>query len=170
MIMIAAVDENWGIGINGELQFHIRQDLKRFREITENNVVIMGRKTFNSFKSGPLKNRVNIVMTRDVGFSAEGVYIANAISGLNGLLNLPECEGKEFFIIGGESIYRQFIDYCAKAYITHVYEAREADSFFPKLNELPGWECIERLGPNEENGIRFEYATYIQKPAKELPD
>lgn len=170
MIMIAAVDENWGIGKDGELQFYIKQDLKRFRELTENNVVIMGRKTFYSLKNGPLKNRINIVLTRDADFHPKGVYTANSINELGSLLYLPECDGKEHFIIGGASIYCQFVEYCDKAYITHVYAKREADSYFPKLNELPGWELEELLEQNEEDGIRYAYATYIQKPVKDLPD
>ena len=127
MNLIAAADENWGIGKNGGLLAHISGDMKYFRETTKGKVVVMGRKTLESFPGGkPLKNRVNIVLTQNQDFAPEGVTVCHSIE--ETLETLKQYPKEDVFIIGGGMIYKAFLPWCEKAYITHVYHTFEADT------------------------------------------
>lgn len=131
MNIIVSVDKNGGIGRDGELLVRIKRDMKRFRELTLGGVVIMGRKTFVSLpNASPLKDRVNIVLTRG-GFSAEGVLTAHSVEELFSLLErYPD---REHWVIGGESVYKQLLPYCDRAYITRICGEYAADAFFSEF-------------------------------------
>ena len=114
MYLIAAADRKWAIGNKGSLLYSLPQDMKFFRETTSGNVVVMGRKTLESFPGGrPLKNRVNIVITRNSEYEKEGAVICNDTDKLPEMLK--EYSDKDIFVIGGEEIYRLLLPLCTKA-------------------------------------------------------
>ncbi len=161
MKLIAAVDQNWNLGYRGGLLFRIPADLKRFRTLTNGNVVVMGRKTLLSLPGGkPLPNRDNIVLTRNTAFHAQDVGIARSIDGLSKLLRQPAFVGKEIFVIGGAEVYAQLLPYCESALITHVNAAREADCSLPNLGTLENWVLAERSEVQFHEGLSFSYVTY----------
>ena len=159
MTAIVAVDQNWGIGKCNRLLFRIPADQKFFRETTTGGVVVMGRKTFESFpKQQPLKNRVNIVLSRDPSFHPEGVITVNGEEALN--RELEAYTGKKIFLIGGEQIYRTFLSRCEEALVTKVEAMRETDAFFPDLDEDPDWLLEEKSETMMHEGITFSFCRY----------
>lgn len=133
MKAIVAVDKDWGIGKNGQLLFHIKEDMKFFKEMTIGKVVVMGRKTFESLPDKkPLKDRTNLIITSAISVHTDNLFIDT----LDKIMEkLKEYDTNDIFIIGGESIYKQLIDYCNEAYITRVDYSYEADTFMPDLTE-----------------------------------
>lgn len=160
MIMIVAADKNWGIGIKGGLLTNLPEDMKFFRETTKNSVVIMGRKTLESFpEKKPLKNRVNIVITKSGNVSGEGVIIVSSVE--EAAEKAKEYADKKVFVIGGGSVYKQMLKYCDTAYITkidHVFE--NADTFIDNMDELDDWKIVEISDVKEYNGMKFNFVTY----------
>lgn len=139
MNIIAAASRTWGIGKNNGLLFRIREDMRYFKEKTTGNVVVMGRKTLDSFPNGaPLPDRINIVITRNRGFSREGVTAVNSLDGL--FEELEQYKDREVFVIGGGEIYNMLLPYCVKAYITRIDEDREADVFIHDFDADPSWK------------------------------
>lgn len=158
MQAIVAVSENWGIGKDNRLLFHISADLKRFKELTAGHTVVMGRKTLQSLPGGKgLPNRRNIVLTGDPDFAAENAETVNTLVGA------VFSAGADAFVIGGETVYRQLLHLCDRVYVTRVFAAPEADAFFPDLDADPHWEIAAESGIMEENGLRFQYVDYIPK-------
>lgn len=161
MIAIAAVDRNWGIGLKGKLLVQIPADQRFFRETTTGQVVVMGRKTLESFPGGkPLRDRVNIVLTRGGSSLPEGVEEARSIEELKGIL--ARYEDKEIYCIGGAEIYRQLLPMCDECYITKIDESYEADTFFPDLDADPEWELV-RDGSEEEEQTYFDLIYHFLK-------
>ena len=160
MIMIVAVGKNWGIGIKEGLLTNLPEDMKFFRETTKNSVVIMSRKTLESFpEKKPLKNRVNIVITKSGNISGEGVIIVSSVE--EAAEKAKEYADKKVFVIGGGSVYKQMLKYCDTAYITkidHVFE--NADTFIDNMDELDDWKIVEISDVKEYNGIKFNFVTY----------
>jgi len=139
MNLIVAVDKNWAIGLKGDLLVSIPQDMKFFRETTKGKVVAMGRKTLESFPNGlPLKNRVNIVLTSDKNYKVKDAVIVHSVEEM--VAELQKYNEEDIFVIGGETVYRQLLPYCKKAYITKIDHAYHADTHFPNLDEDPAWE------------------------------
>ncbi len=160
MKLIVAVSENWGIGKNGDLLFNIPKDMKFFRETTLGKVVILGRKNLESFPGAkPLKNRTNIILTRNKDFECEGATVLRSV---DEVLALPY-DKDEMFVIGGEEIYRQFLKYCDICYVTKVFEEADADKFMVNLDELPEWELCEQSEKTEDNGHLISFCTYKRK-------
>ena len=158
MNLIVAIDEKWGIGKNNDLLISIPEDMKFFRTTTNNSIIIMGRKTLESFPNGkPLKNRENVVLTKSN--IKEDVTIFNSIEDV-----LNYVKNKEnVFVIGGGSVYKQLLPYCEKAYVTKIKKDFNADVFFPNLDEKDDWELI-KFGDNKEwNGISYQFTTYKHK-------
>ena len=130
MNLIAAVDKNWAIGCKNKLLVSIPADMKFFRETTTGKVVVMGRKTLESFPNGqPLKKRVNIVLTRDKNFKAGDAIIVHSMEELRE--ELKKYPSEDIYVIGGETIYKQLLDDCDVAHITKIDYAFEADAYFP---------------------------------------
>ncbi len=161
MKMIVAVDEKFGIGIDGGLLTDLPEDMKFFKDKTMNSVVILGRKTLLSFPGGkPLKNRVNIIITRDKSFKAEGCIIVHSVEEAAELAKRDYAH-KEIFVIGGGSVYRQMLKYCSTAYITKIYKTfEEADTFIDNLDKLPQWVVEYESDLKEHNDIKFKFVTY----------
>lgn len=159
MQAIVSVDQNWGIGKDGALLRPISADLKRFKALTMDHSVILGRKTLASFPGGrPLPGRPHLVLSRDPGFCPEGVQVFRDLDAL--LAAAPA----DSFVIGGESVYRALLGRCERVYVTKIMSTFEADVFFPNLDERPDWEIIETQPELEENGVRFQYVTYQRRP------
>lgn len=157
MNLIAAVDKNWAIGLKNKLLVRIPEDQRFFRETTTGKVVVMGRKTLESFPNGlPLKNRTNIVLTKDWSYDAKGAIVVHSLEEL--LKKLAEYPSQDVYIIGGESIYRQLLPYCDVAHITKIDYAYEADSWFPNLDELSEWQIV--ADSEEQTYFNLEYYFY----------
>lgn len=167
IIMLAAVDRRWGIGYQNRLLFRIKEDMEDFRNKTVHNIVVMGRRTFESLPgSRPLANRTNIVLSRENELSSR--YGAGE-SGLlfmgsrDEVLEYAENAQQSVFIIGGGEIYREFLDEASGAYITKVDAVREADTFFPNLDELPEWEVVSKSEKRRETGCpEYEFWHYCK--------
>lgn len=159
MNLIAAVDENWAIGNKNQLLVSIPADMKFFRETTVNKVVVMGRKTLESFPGGqPLKKRTNIVLTRDKNYKVKDAIVVNTIEAL--LEELKKYDEEDIYVIGGDSIYRQMLPYCKLAHITKIHHTYEADTHFPNLDEMEDWEIT---GISEEQtyfDLEYEFVRY----------
>ena len=120
MDLIVAVDAKWGIGKDGDLLHPISADLKYFRQKTTGNVLVMGRKTLESFPNKkPLPNRVNIVLTNNKNYEAEGVVLCHGIDELPAVLK--DYTDKQIFVAGGGTIYEQLLPQCETAYVTKIY-------------------------------------------------
>ena len=157
MNLIAAVSEDWGIGKDNRLLFDIPSDMKFFREKTKGKTVILGRKNLESFPGGrPLKNRVNIVLTRDKNFRCDGAVICG---GIDELFELGY-DMSDAFVIGGEAVYRQLLRYCDRCYITKVAEKVPCDRYMVNLDELNEWRMTEQSDEQEDNGHKIQFCTY----------
>lgn len=138
MNLIVAVDKNWAIGNQNKLLVSIPADMKFFRETTTGKVVVMGRKTLESFPGGqPLKNRTNIVLTKDRNYHVKDAVIVHSLEELMDELN--KYPDDSVYVIGGESVYKMMLPYCTDAYITKIDHAYDADTFFPNLDETEEW-------------------------------
>ena len=161
MNLIVAVDNNWGIGKDNKLLVSIPADMKYFRTQTKDSVVIMGRKTLESFPGGePLKNRINIVITKDENYKKEGVVVVHSV---DDAIKVAKSYNKPIFVIGGASIYAQLLSFCDTAYVTKISSSFEADSFFPNLDKMENWEITEQTETEVYNGMFYKFVTYKQK-------
>ena len=155
MNLIAAVDLNWAIGRDGDQLCYIPADLKRFQALTTGHPVILGRKTLATFPGGrPLKNRRNLILSRDPSFAPEGAEVFRSLEALRA------AAPADSFVIGGESVYAALLDWCDTAYITKIHKAYPADCWLPDLDADPNWTLAEESEPLEEDGLMFHYATY----------
>jgi len=163
MNLIVAVDENWGIGNNGDLLKRISADMKHFRRITTGNVFLLGRKTLESFPNGnPLPDRVHIVLTNQKDYVAkDGVILCPTIE--EAIEKANSFAGKEIFVIGGGSVYRQLLPLCDKAYITKIQGVYEADTYLENLDESPDWALTEKGEWQEEKDLVFSFDIYTKK-------
>lgn len=161
MNLIAAVDENWAIGKNNQLLVSIPADMKFFRTTTTGKVVVMGRKTLESFPNGlPLKNRTNIVLTHDKSYKVKDAIIVYSMEELRE--ELKKYDTDDIYVLGGESIYRQLVDECDVAHITKIDFAYDADAYFPNLDEKPDWE----LTADSEEQTYFDLIYHFLKYEK----
>lgn len=156
--IIVAVSEDWGIGKDNDLLWHISDDLKRFKRLTIGNAVIMGKRTWESLPRKPLTGRKNIVLTDLPGECIEGALTAYSVEDA-----LSKCtSGEEVFIIGGGSVYRQFLPLADRLYITHVHRNANADVFFPKI-DMRSWKVIEKEEYREGSDIPYTYVVYERR-------
>ncbi len=158
--IIVAVAENMAIGRENRLLWHISDDLKRFKRITSGHPVIMGKKTWESLPVKPLPGRLNIVLSDVPGDRLEGAVTAASLE--EALAHCPE--GEECFIIGGGSVYRQFLPLADRLYITKVKKNFEADTFFPEIDEKV-WRVVERQEVNDDDSVPFRYEYLIYERA-----
>jgi len=153
--IIVAVSEDLGIGKNNELLWHLPEDLKRFKKLTYGNTVIMGKKTWESLPKKPLPGRKNVVITDNPHENFENAVTAYSIDDA-----ITKCEkGKEIFIIGGGSIYKQFMPVADRLYITHVHKKALADVYFPEIDRKL-WNVIEKEEFKAAGNIEIPY-TYV---------
>ncbi|MCD7716579.1 MAG: dihydrofolate reductase [Lachnospiraceae bacterium] len=154
MNLIAAVDENWGIGYRGKLLVSIPKDMKLFQEMTMGKVVVMGRRTLESLPGGlPLAGRVNVVLTSNRNFKARNAFVVHSVP--DALETLKNYSDEDVFVIGGESIYRQFLPYCSVAHITKISQKFETDVYLPDLDEAGDWKIT--ADSEEQTYFDLEY-------------
>ncbi len=161
MNLIVAVDKNWAIGKDNKLLVSIPDDMKFFRETTTGKVVVMGRKTLESFPGGkPLKNRVNIVLTRDSNYQVKDAVVVHSKDELD--KELKKYNPDDIFVIGGESIYKMLLDECSRAFVTYVDYSYDADTYFPNLDEKPEWKLAQESEEQTYYDIEFYFRTYTK--------
>ena len=158
---IVAVDENWGIGYNGDLLEHVPEDLKRFKELTTNNIVVMGRKTWDSLPKKPLPNRLNIVVTSKQIEDMENVKFLSLEEAIRYIINYKP---KDVYIIGGESIYKEFLPLCKEIHLTKIFKHHDqVDTFFPNLDNLDEWILTDQSSLHSYKNLAYQFCLYTKK-------
>lgn len=173
---IVCVDKNWGIGYQGNLLVKIPEDMTFFKEKTNGQTVIMGRKTYDSLPVKPLPNRENVVITSMVYKDEYGRYkdengvVYTELERVKNIFKFIEkylkdsC--KEMFVIGGGSIYKELLPYCDTVYVTKVdYAFENVDTYFPNLEDIPEWEIESTSETKEYNNLKYKFCTYTKKEA-----
>lgn len=161
--IIVAISKNQVIGKNNQLIWHLPKDMKFFMDTTMDTVVIMGRKNYESIpkKYRPLKNRKNVIITRNKSYVAEGCTVVNTID--KSLKFLNNIENSEVFVIGGGEIYKKFLEkgLIDRMYVTHIDEYFDGDTFFPDVN-YDNWKSTEILAhrKDENNPHDFKIMVY----------
>ena len=166
--MITAIvhaDKEWGIGKGNDMMFSLPKDMKFFRETTMGHTVVMGGKTLRSFPNQkPLKNRVNIVLSR--GQVRDDCVFVRSYEELK--TELKKRENEEIFIIGGGEIYRNLLPYCHAALVTKVDAVGGAEVFFPNLDEHENFVCVNEGDPIDDNGYTIRFTRYENKAVQSL--
>ena len=164
MNLIVNVDSNWAIGYRGKLLVSIPEDMIFFRSETTGKVVVLGRKTLDTFPGGqPLKNRTNIILTRNPNYQVKGAIICHSVEEV--LEELKKYNSEDVYIIGGDSIYKEFLPYCDVAHVTRTDHVYDADAWFPNLEEDPAWVLT---GESEEKtyfDLEFRFCRYERREA-----
>lgn len=162
MNLIVAVDNNWAIGYKNNLLVRIPNDQKYFREETTGKVVVLGRKTMDTFPGGqPLKNRENIIMSTNMRYSIKGAEVVHSLQEL--LAKLQGYSSDNIYIIGGESIYKQLLPYCDTALVTKIDHAYDADSYFPDLDQDSEWELVADSEEQTYFDLEYRFLKYKRK-------
>lgn len=162
MNLIVNVDKNWAIGNENQLLVSIPADMRFFKEQTTGNVIILGRKTLETFPGGkPLKDRVNIVISKKKGLEIPGATVVHSIE--EALEAVKDYPTERVFVVGGGTIYEQMLPYCDVAHVTRTDYAYEADTYFPNLEQNPEWELT---GQSEEQtcyDLEYTFNRYERK-------
>ena len=157
---IVAVDENWGIGFNGDLLEKIPADLKRFKELTTGNVVVMGRKTWDSLPIKPLPNRMNYIISRDYPCIKDEKTIQMQMDMIIYTIQI-NLHNDNWFIIGGGQIYKELLPLCDRVYLTKIHKTHEnVDTYFPDLDEMDDWVLSSQSEIMDYNGIPYQFMEY----------
>ena len=155
---IVAVDNNWGIGFNGDLLEHIPEDLKYFKELTSGHIVVMGRKTWDSLPKKPLPDRLNVVISHSrslLGMMSFSMPLEEATARM---LGDPEAE---YFIIGGGQIYKELLPYCDRVYVTKIFKDHaNVDTYFPNLDESDEWAPGMCSSLHNYKGLTYQFWQY----------
>ena len=163
MILLYAVDGNWGIGYEGDLLCKISEDLKGFKKLTTDNIIIMGRKTFESLPGGKaLPNRVNVVLTKDKSYKRDNIEVVNSLDEMFELLkDIDPNEEKKRFVIGGGNVGILLLPYSNKGYITKVFKCfDQIDTTFPNLDEDKEWKVTKESEVKSQDDLDYKYVEY----------
>ena len=164
MNLIVAADKNWAIGHENKLLVSIPADMKFFREMTTGKVVVMGRKTLESFPGGlPLKNRINVVLTKNKDYHVKDAVVVHSVE--EALEELEKYDTKDVYVIGGDTVYRQMLPYCDTAHVTKIDHAYEADTYFPNLDEEKEWELTADSEEQTYFDLEYRFLLYKKKIA-----
>lgn len=159
MNLIVAVDNNWAIGNKGDLLIRIPNDHKFFRQETTGKVVVLGRKTLETFPQGlPLKNRTNIILSANPNYQVKDAIVVRSIEEL--LEELKKYNSEDVYIIGGDSIYKQMLPYCNVAHVTKIDHKYQADAYFPNLDELPEWKITADSEEQTYFDVAYQFVKY----------
>ncbi len=162
MKIVVAVDNNWAIGNKNQLLVSIPNDHKNFRRLTIGKVVVLGRKTLETFPQGqPLSGRTNIILSRDESYKAGDAIIVHSVDEL--LEKVKAYNSDDVYIIGGDSIYKQFLPYCDEAIVTRVDHEYEADAYFPNLDEDSAWKIVDESDDETYFDLDYKFVTYKKK-------
>lgn len=165
MNIIVAVDKNWAIGMNNQLLVRIPEDQRFFRDETTGKVVIMGRSTLESFPgSQPLKNRLNIVITRKKDYKASDAVVVHSIE--EALEYVKDYNSEDIYVIGGATIYEQMLPYCDVAHITKIDYSYQADTYFPNLDERSEWKITEESEERTYYDLEYRFYKYERISSK----
>lgn len=158
MQIIAAVDNHWAIGFRNSLLVRIPRDQQMFREMTEGKVIVIGKKTLETFpQKQPLKNRVNMILSRDRKYTVKDAIVVHSIEEL--MEELQKYDANDVYVAGGASVYEQLLPYCDTAHITKIDYTYQADAYFPRLDEMEDW----KLTGDSEEQTYFDLEYYFQK-------
>jgi dihydrofolate reductase len=165
MKAIVAVDKNWGIGRDNDLLFKLPGDQKFFRETTKGGIVIIGRRTLESFPGGrPLPNRTNIVITRNEDYQAEDCIICHSPEEAAAVAETLDLgDESDIYVSGGGEIYRMMMPWCDEILVTRIDAELDADTTFPDLDADPDFELAWESEPQEEQGISYRFTSYKRK-------
>lgn len=159
MKAIVCVDKCWGIGKNGKLLVKIPQDLQFFKEKTMGQVIVLGRKTLETFPGGrPLPGRINLVLSRDPSFQKEGFTVLHSVPELKE--EIQKYADREVYCVGGASIYELLLPLCETAYVTKLEQSFSADRFFPNLDEAEDWKLTFSGEPFGLEDLTYRFCTY----------
>ena len=162
---IVHADKEWGIGKGNGMMFSLPKDMKFFRETTMNHVVVMGGNTLRSFPNAkPLKNRVNIVLSR--GQVRDDCVIVRSYGEL--FKAMKDHEDEEIYVIGGGEVYRELLPYCEEVLVTKVDAVGGAEVFFPNLDENPDFQCVDEGEPVDDNGLTIRFTRYKNLKTRKL--
>lgn len=162
MNIIVAVDKNWSIGNQGQLLVSMPEDKKLFRDETMGKVIVMGRKTLESLPGKqPLYGRTNIVLTRNPDYKAKGAVVCHSLS--EAMAELGKYPEKDCFIIGGQSVYEQFLPYCNTAHVTYIDYMYSADTYFSNLDQDPSWEMTAESDEQTYFDLCYTFRMYQRK-------
>ena len=157
---IVAMDENNGIGFNGQLLEKIPEDLRRFKLLTQEKIVVMGRKTWESLPKKPLPNRLNIIISNKIKI-IDTFTISMSIEEIKSRLEYAsKDQDEEWFIIGGGQIYNELLPFCDRIYITKIYKKYEnVDTYFPNIDEQK-WNIVHQSEILTYNNLQYQFLTY----------
>lgn len=162
MNLIVAVDNNWAIGYKNELLISIPNDHKHFRQETTGKVVVFGRKTLDTFPQGlPLKNRTNIILSRDPEYSVKDAVVVHSVDEL--LEEVKKYNDEDVYVIGGESIYKQLLPYCNVAHVTRIDHEYTADTYFPNLDKDEEWEITADSDEQTYFDVVYQFLKYERR-------
>lgn len=157
---IVAVDENWGIGFNGQLLEKIPEDMEHFKELTTDNIVVMGRKTWDSLPNPPLPDRLNIVLSRYYLTPACEHTLCMTLENLKYVIDNKDRFSEDIFIIGGGQIYKELLPLCNRVYVTKIFKSHNnVDTYFPTL-EQKEWEITHQSEILTYNNLQYQFLTY----------
>jgi len=166
MKAILSADLNRGMGCSGQLLQRVPEDMKFFRKMTTGKVVVMGRETFESLPGRqPLKDRVNIVLSRNADYDDDRLIICRSLDEL--FDGLAKYDTDDVFVIGGESVYTQLLPYCSEVYVTRFEKVFDADRHFPNLDTMENWELVWKGGRHFYNGMGYRFLKYINKSVRD---
>ena len=157
MNLIVAVTRDYAIGKNNDLLFHLPSDLAYFKQKTIDKVVVMGERTYLSLPRRPLPKRINIVLSSNPEFAAEGAIVVHSLSEL--FSELKKYDTNDVFVGGGASIYNLLMPYCTLAYVTMIDAIVPADTYINNIEEA-GFILENETEPQSENGLTFTFRTY----------
>lgn len=159
MQAIVAADQDWAIGKNSAMLYHLPADLKYFAAMTRGKILVMGRGTLLSLPGGkPLKDRQHIILSRDEHYLVEGALVVHSLTQLEKAI--APYDPDEVMLIGGHQVYQLLIDSCTQAYVTKIEAVTAADFYFPNLDLLPNWKLTEKSPVFENNGLKYTHCTY----------
>lgn len=161
MNLIAAVDSNWAIGNAGGLLVRIPNDMKYFRELTAQRVVVAGRKTIDTFPGGlPLQNRLNIILSENKDYKLKNAVVVHSLAEL--LLKTGQYDDSDIYVIGGQSVYAQLLAYCTTAYITKIEHTYAADAYLENLDKNKEWKLAEESEEQTYFDLEYVFRKYIR--------
>ena len=159
MNLIVAVDQNWAIGKDGRLLVNIPADRQLFMKETTGKTVVMGRKTLESLPGGrPLPQRTSLVLSSDPDYQVKGALVCHSVA--ETLEKLKSFSDEDIYVIGGAQVYRQFLPYCGRAFVTAIDFAYQADTYFPDLEQEGQWKLVEESGEQTYFNLCYTYQVY----------
>ena len=159
MNCIVVVDKNWAIGKDNDLLVHLPGDLKYYKEKTTGKVIVIGRKTLESFPGGrPLPNRTNLVLTGNIEYNNDHCIVCHGKEQMDE--ELKKYNDQDIFVSGGQSIYQLFLEQCNTVYVTKIDAEYPADRYFKNLDEDPAFKITWQSDVKEDNGTKYRFLKY----------